>query len=65
MKTKIELKRLRMFENMFSLLKEGAFNAKASDEFKLFIKGKNIEWDGDNNIIRVGKHFRIKLLEHK
>lgn len=35
---------------------------QAKKEMRKFIINKNIEWDGDNNIISLGKHFKIKLL---
>ena len=50
-----------MFENIYDLIKGGKFEPEARKELKAFIRDKNIEWDGDNNIISLGKHFKINL----
>lgn len=53
----------RMFENIYDLIKGGEFENEAKKELRHFIKHKELEWDGDNNTIKLGKHFTIKLLE--
>ena len=40
-----------------------AHEEEAKKELKKFVYNKNIEWDGDKNIISIGKHFKFKLLE--
>lgn len=35
---------------------------EATKEMRAFIRNKNIEWDGDKNIITIGKHFRFQLI---
>ena len=59
----IKEKRKRMFENIYDLIKGGEFEEEAKKELRRFIYNKNIEWDGDKNIISLGKHFKFKLLE--
>jgi len=54
-------KQKRMFENVYDLIKGGTFEQEAKKELKRFIKYKNIEWNGDNNTIMLGKHFKISL----
>lgn len=54
--------RKRMFENVYDLIKGGKFEEEARRELRKFIKNKNIEWNGDNNTITLGKHFQIKLI---
>lgn len=56
-------KHKRMFENIYDLIKGGEFEQEAKKELRQFIKEKNIEWDGDNNIISLGKRFRFQLLD--
>lgn len=56
-------KRKRMFENIYDLIKGGQFENEAKKELQDFINNKNIEWDGDNNVISLGKHFKFKLLK--
>ena len=56
-------KRKRMFENVYDLIKGGQFEGEAKRELKKFIHNKNIEWDGDKNIISLDKQFKIALLE--
>lgn len=58
-----EKEKKRMFENIYDLIKGGEFESEAKKELKKFIYNKNIEWDGDENIISLGKHFRFKLLK--
>jgi len=53
----------RMFENIYDLIKGGQFEDEAKKELRKFIYNKKIEWDGDENIISLGKHFRFKLLD--
>ena len=55
-------KKKRMFENIYDLLVESKFQEEAREELRQFIKRKDVKWDGDNNIISIGKHFKIKLL---
>ena len=52
----------RMFENIYDLIKGGEFEDEAKKELRAFIKHKNLEWDGDRNIISLGKYFKFKLL---
>ena len=52
-----------MFENIYDLIKGGKFENEAKKELRKFVYHKNIEWDGDTNIISLGKHFRFKLLK--
>lgn len=52
----------RMFENIYDLIKGGDFELEAKKELRRFIKHKNIEWNGDNNTISLGRQFKIKLL---
>lgn len=56
-------KRKRMFENIYDLIKGGKFENEAKKELQGFIHNKNIEWDGDNNVISLGKQFKFKLLD--
>ena len=51
----------RMFENIYDLIKGGEFEEEAKRELRNFVKGKEIEWDGDKNTISLGKRFIIKL----
>ncbi len=68
--------RQRMFANIYDLLKSNALSNKQNDdwaklsrkfgkqarrELKKFVCDKNIEWDGNENVIRIGKHFVIGL----
>lgn len=74
----ITKKQKKMFENIYDLIKVCGLSDKQNDswgqlsrkhgkeakkELDQFIRNKNIEWDGDKNIISLGKHFRFKLLE--
>ena len=67
----------RQFENIYDILKGHAIKGEpkneweilskehaqvATAEFKKFIQNKEITWDGDNDIITIGKTFKIKLL---
>lgn len=52
----------RLFEDIYDLIKGGQFEEEAKNNLRRFIKDKNIEWDGDNNIISLGRDFRFKLL---
>ena len=72
-------KRKRMFENIYDLIRGVGHTGKqeagswgelaqrhekeAKGELKKFISYKELEWDGDRNIISLGKHFRFKLIE--
>ena len=51
-----------MFENIYDLVKGGEVEQEAKKELRQFIKEKEIEWDGDNNTIKLGKRFTIKLV---
>lgn len=51
-----------MFENIYDLIIESKFELEARKELRKFVNGKNVEWDGDNNIISIGKYFKFKLL---
>ena len=66
----------RMFENIYDLLLGNALSDKQQDdwavlhremekkarqELRKFTQSKSMEWDGDNNTISIGKHFRIVL----
>lgn len=53
----------RMFENIYDLIKGGDFAGEAERELRIFIKNKEIEWDGDNHIISLGKRFRFQLIK--
>ena len=57
-------KRKRIFENIYDLIKGGDFELVAKNQLRAYIKYKNIDWDGDNNIISLGKHFKIKLIDN-
>lgn len=52
----------RLFEDIYDLIKGGEFEQEAKTNLRKFIKYKNIEWDGDNNIISLGRDFKFKLL---
>ena len=52
----------RMFENIYDLIKGGQFEVEAKKELRKFIKGKELEWDGDNHTVSLGKRFIIKLV---
>ena len=51
-----------MFENIYDVICNTRFKSIAAKELNKWIKGKKIEWDGDNNIISIGRYFKIKLL---
>jgi len=55
-------KKKAMFENIYDLIKGGTFEQEAKKEIRAFIKYKNIEWNGDTNIISLGRDFKIKLI---
>jgi hypothetical protein len=55
-------KQKRMFENIYDLIKGGQFEEESKKELRSFIKNKNIEWDGDKNIISLGKKFKFQLI---
>jgi hypothetical protein len=55
-------KKKLMFENIYDLIKGGAFENEAKKELRQFIKNKNIEWNGDTNTISLGRDFKFKLL---
>ena len=56
------LKNKRMFENVYDIICNTQFKAEAQQEMTQFLKGKKVEWDGDKNIITIGKHFRFQLI---
>lgn len=51
----------RMFENIYDLIKGGEFEEIARNELRQFIRHKNIEWDGDNCKIKLGRDFEVSL----
>lgn len=70
-------KKRAMFENIYDYLKVLAlpknqddewaklsrkFAKQAETDLKRFIKNKHVEWDGDNNIITIGRQFKFKLI---
>jgi ribosomal protein L19E len=52
----------KLFEDIYDLIKGGDFEKEAKSNIRHFIKNKEIAWDGDNDIISLGKRFKIKLL---
>ncbi len=56
-------KRKKLFEDIYDLIAETKWEKEAKENLRKFIKNKNIEWDGDNNIISLGKYFKFKLLD--
>jgi len=52
----------RMFENIYDIIGNTDFEEVAKKEFKKFRKGKEIEWNGDNHTISIGKKFKIALI---
>ena len=68
-----------MFENIYDLMVGIAINDPSNDWEKLakkheeearkelgkWVKNKTTEWDGDNNEIKIGSYFVIKLIERK
>ncbi len=56
------MKKRKMFENIYDLLTESKFQQEARTELRRFIRNKNVEWDGDRNLISIGKQFKIKLI---
>jgi len=68
-----------MFENIYDLIVGTAINDPSNDWEKLakkheeearkelgkWVKNKTTEWDGDNNEIKIGSYFVIKLIERK
>lgn len=75
MKTKE--KRKMIFEDIYDLIKGTAINEPGNDWEKLakkheeearkelgkWVKNKTTEWDGDNNEIKIGSRFTIKLID--
>jgi len=57
-----EKKRKALFEDIYDLIKGGDFEQEAKTNLRKFIKYKELEWDGDNNIISLGKGFKFKLI---
>ena len=55
-------KKKRMFENIYDLIKGGEFEKEAKKELRSFTKNKLLQWDGDNNIISLGRDFKFKLI---
>ncbi len=51
----------RMFENIYDLLANTPFRDEAIKELTRFVDNKEMEWDGDNHIISIGKRFRFEL----
>ena len=52
----------QLFEDIYDLIKGGEFEQEAKINLRKFIKNKEVEWDGDNNIISLGKYFKFKLI---
>ena len=52
-----------LFQDIYDLIKGGKFEAIAKKNIRKFIKNKNLEWDGVNNTITLGKYFIIKLVD--
>lgn len=52
----------RQFENIYDIITGTSFKDVATKELKKFVRGKKCEWDGDKNIISIGKHFKIALI---
>jgi len=57
------LKAKRMFENIYDILGNTDFQGEAQKEWTKFLKGKEIEWDGDKNIIKIGRDFKFQLVK--
>ena len=55
--------REQLFQDIYDLIKGGKFEAIAKKNIRKFIKGKNLEWDGIENTITLGKYFVIKLVD--
>ena len=66
-----------MFENIYDLIKVCAlsnrqndewaqlsrkFGEEAKKEMRRFLRYKNLEWDGERNIISLGRNFKFKLI---
>jgi len=51
-----------IFEDIYDLIKGGAFEKEARKNIRHYIHDKEIEWDGDNHTIKLGKRFTIKLI---
>jgi hypothetical protein len=56
-------KHKQLFEDIYDLIKGGQFEEEAKNNIRKYIKNKNIEWDGDNNIISLGRGFKIALIK--
>lgn len=52
----------QQFQNIYDVICNTSFSSEARKELNTFLKGKQVEWDGDNNIITIGKHFKFKLI---
>ena len=55
-------KRKQLFEDIYDLIIGSKFEKEARHNLRTFIKDKNVEWDGDNNAISLGRDFKFKLL---
>jgi len=55
-------KHKQLFEDIYDLIKGGEFEQEAKKNIRKYIMDKELEWDGDNNTISLGKKFKIKLL---
>lgn len=59
---KIKKSNHKQFENIYDVMCKTEFHDEARKEFTKFMQGKELEWDGDNDIISIGKTFKIKLI---
>jgi len=55
----------RMFENIYDLIKGGAFEEQARKEIRQFVRRKEIGWDADNHTISLGRDFQITMTKGK
>lgn len=55
----------KMFENIYDVACNTRFRKSAMKELDKWTAGKEVSWDGDRNIISIGKFFKVKLLEIK
>jgi len=51
-----------IFEDIYDLIAGTQWENEAKKNIRTLIRNKDIEWDGDNNIISLGKRFKIKLI---
>lgn len=58
-------KKKRMFENIYDVVSRTMFEDEARKELDTFLRNKDTEIDLDNDTIKIGKHFTIKLVLHE